>query len=225
MPEQLFDKWPCKYEQWFKTPLGQLIQSIEQDHIMELLAPSPHDRILDVGCGTGIFTNTYCQAGARVTGIDLSLPMLRVAVQKQPLADMAPTVADMSALPFADGRFDKTVSITALEFVADASAAVGELLRVTRNGGCLVLATLNSLSPWAEKRRLEAQADPASVFGKAYFRSPDELVKLVGMQGHVRTAIHFPKKVAPKQALVIENRYRDRNSLLGAFVVGAWTVP
>lgn len=225
MAQQLFDSWPCKYEQWFQTPIGKLVHSVELRHIMELLEPDSRDRILDVGCGTGIFTENYIQAGARVTGIDLSLPMLKFARRKPLLSSMAPAVADMRALPFADGCFDKTVSITALEFVTDASRAVDELLRVTRRGGRLVIATLNSRSPWADRRRRDARQQSDSVFRHVHFRSPQDLADLVPLDGRLRTAIHFENDATPDLARKIETRMQFRDSGRGAFVIGAWSLP
>jgi ubiquinone/menaquinone biosynthesis C-methylase UbiE len=225
MANQLFDDWPVKYEQWFHTPIGKLVRSIELGHIMELLAPEHRDRILDVGCGTGIFTGSYLQQGARVTGVDLSLEMLRYGRQKPGLSGMRPAVADMCRLPFADGSFDKLVSITAIEFVADGRRAVQELLRVTRKGGRLVIATLNRLSPWADRRRQDAREDPDSVFRHVQFRSPDELSRLVGLDGEIRTAIHFNKNASLQQAKAEEVRHRDTASERGAFVIGVWTRP
>lgn len=225
MADQLFDTWPDKYEQWFRTPIGQLVRSIEQRHIMELLAPERRDRILDVGCGTGIFTENYLQQGAHVTGVDLSLKMLRYGRLKPGLNRMLPAVADMRQLPFANNSFDKTVSITAIEFVADGRRAVQELLRVTRNGGRLVIATLNRLSPWAVRRRQDARKDPGSVFRHAYFRSPDELSRLVDLDGEIRTAIYFDQHASPQKATAEEMRHQDTASQRGAFIIGAWNRP
>ena len=53
---QLFDEWPERYDQWFTTPIGKLIKEIEGKLIHELLDPRPEEKILDAGCGTGIFT-------------------------------------------------------------------------------------------------------------------------------------------------------------------------
>ena len=223
--QQLFDKWPAKYEQWFRTPIGQLIQSIELGHIMELVDPGPKDRILDVGCGTGIFTEHYARRGAQVTGVDLSLEMLRYGVQKPELMQMLPAVADMRRLPFADRVFSKTVSITALEFVPDARGAIQELIRVTRRGGRLVIATLNRLSPWADRRSQDAKDNPDSVFRHVYFRTPDELSSLVTIDGEIRTAIHFGKNASPQEAEIIERREHASASAAGAFLIGVWTLP
>jgi ubiquinone/menaquinone biosynthesis C-methylase UbiE len=225
MADQLFDAWPATYEQWFRTPIGKVVHSIERGHIMDLLAPRQGERILDVGCGTGIFTEGSLRKGAHVTGVDLSLEMLRFALLKPDLGAMLPVAADMRRLPFADGAFDKTVSITALEFVADGGRAVRELLRVTRKGGRLVIATLNRLSPWADRRKQMAQEDRDSVFRHVYFRSPDELSRLVGLEGEIRTAIHFDKEASPLQARAEEARNQAAASRRGAFVIGAWNRP
>ena len=225
MADQLFDSWPAKYEQWFRTPIGGLVRSIELDHIIALLAPERRDRILDAGCGTGIFTDSYLQHGASVTGVDLSIEMLRYGVGKPGMGRLLPAVADIRRLPFADGTFDKTVCITAIEFVADGRRAVQELLRVTRRGGRLVIATLNRLSPWAERRRQDARQDPDSVFRHVHFRSPDELSRLVDLDGEIRTAIHFDKRASLPQAKDEEERHQAAASQRGAFVIGAWTRP
>jgi SAM-dependent methyltransferase len=225
MADQLFDAWPLKYEQWFQTPIGKLVRTIELGHIMELLAPHRQDRILDAGCGTGIFTAHYLQQGARVTGLDLSLEMLRYGCCKPGLGNMLPVVADMRRLPFSDGAFDKTVTITALEFVDDGRCAVQELLRVTRKGGRLVIATLNRLSSWADRREQEARNDPDSVFRYVHFRSPDELSRLVDLDGEIRTAIHFDKTASLQQATAEEAHNQTAASYRGAFVIGAWDRP
>lgn len=225
MEKQLFDPWPERYEKWFQTPIGKLVCFIEWQHINDLLAPGPRDRILDVGCGTGIFTEQYVRMGARVTGVDLSFEMLRHGVRKPGLKAILPAVADMRKLPFPDGAFSKTVSITALEFVADAHAAVRELVRVTRKGGRLVIATLNRLSPWADRRIQNSKDDPASVFHHVCFRSPRELSRLVEQEGEIRTAVHFAKDASLQEAKTVEEHELARASETGAFVIGAWTLP
>ena len=59
----------------------------------------------------------------------------------------------MKNLPFTDNSFEKAISVTAIEFIRDARGAIGELFRITKPGGCIVVATLNSLSPWANRRK------------------------------------------------------------------------
>ena len=78
----LFDTWPERYDRWFTTPLGRLVKQYEKELIFELLRPEKGERILDAGCGTGIFTIDILATGACVVGLDISMPMLVRAGQK-----------------------------------------------------------------------------------------------------------------------------------------------
>jgi len=131
----LFDEWPERYDQWFTTPVGKLVKEIEGELIHELLNPKPEDKVLDAGCGTGIFTLDFLAAGGQVVGLDISRPMLSFAGKKTAGYSFFKVQGDMLHLPFKDNSFDKAVSITALEFIADAKSTVDELFRVTRPGG------------------------------------------------------------------------------------------
>jgi ubiquinone/menaquinone biosynthesis C-methylase UbiE len=219
-----FDDWPEKYEQWFTTPIGRLIRKFEGELILDMLQPSSRDRILDAGCGTGIFTVDLVQAGAAVTGLDLSFPMIRRAGEKFRALQFQPVLADIRNLPFKNSVFDKTVSVTALEFVKDARAGMDELFRVTRSGGTIVAATLNRLSPWAE-RRTEAGKKGHTIFKTVYFRSPDELLSLAPVSGRTQTAIHFHKDDEPGRATALEKKGRAAALDTGAFVAAVWEKP
>jgi len=127
--------------------LGKVVKACEQALVMELLTPEREKPYWTPGCGTGIFTHDFLFSGASVDGLDLSLPMLRKAIRRYHLLPFRPTVGDMARLPFKDKSFDKTVSITTLEFIEDAKGAVMELLRVTKTGGTVVVATLQQPEP------------------------------------------------------------------------------
>jgi ubiquinone/menaquinone biosynthesis C-methylase UbiE len=144
---RLFDDWPETYDRWFTTPIGTLVKKYEEELILDLLRPLPGEIILDAGCGTGVFTLDILSFGADVIGLDISLPMLMRAAQKAKEYPFQMVLADMSNLPFQKNSFDKVVSVTAIEFFKDAKNVVRELFRVTKHGGCVVVASLNSLSP------------------------------------------------------------------------------
>ena len=218
---QLFDQWPEAYDRWFTTPIGSLVKKYETGLILDLLKPEEGEVILDAGCGTGIFTLDILSSGSKVVGLDISLPMLIGAGKKLKRSPFRSVLADMLHLPFPENLFDKVVSITALEFIEDAKAAVGELFRVTRRGGTIVVATLNSLSPWASKRIAEARAKH-SIFAKAIFRSPDDLLSLAPVKGVVRTAIHFQKEDDANKAVEIERQGKREGLNTGAFAAARW---
>lgn len=222
--EEIFDDWPEKYDLWFETPIGRLIKSFESKLVLEMLAPVPEEVILDAGCGTGIFTADILETGARVVGLDRSLTMLRRALTKCEGQTFQSIIGDVRNLPFADASFHKTMSITAIEFVQDAKIAVEELFRVTKPGGFIVVATLNSLSPWA-KRRKEAAQKGHPLFRHAIFRSPDEIKALSPVEGIVQTAIHFEKKDDPDIVPKIEKSGSERGLNTGAFLSARWIKP
>jgi ubiquinone/menaquinone biosynthesis C-methylase UbiE len=218
---QLFDEWPEAYDRWFTTPIGSLVKKYEAELILDLLQPKPGEVILDAGCGTGVFTLDILSIGSQVIGLDISLPMLIHARKKLKRYPFQTVLSNMLNLPFPESSFDKVVSVTAVEFMADAQGAVKELFRVTKRGGFIVLATLNSLSPWALRRKAEAKGKQ-TLFEKAIFRSPDELSSLASMEGVVKTAIHFQKEEDPERAIVIEQEGQRRNLNTGAFVAVRW---
>ena len=243
MEKQRFDDWPDRYDRWFETPVGKAVLKYECELILELLLPGKRERILDVGSGTGIFTREFLDRGAEVVGLDISLAMLVYAAEKATLrqaqGDLCPmpvrageqaqampcrgVTADMASLPFADGSFDKSVSVAALEFVADEKRAVAELFRVTKPGGVVVVATLNSLSPWAARRSANARRDPESIFSRVFFRSPARLLAATSVPGIVRTVVHFGKEDDPATFDRSEREGQGRET--GAFVAARWLKP
>jgi len=177
---------------------------------------------LDAGCGTGIFTSDILSHGCHVIGIDISWPMLVRARVKTEGSPFQAAQSDILRLPFKNNLFDKVISVTAIEFIEDAKAAIEELFRVTKKGGTIVVASLNSLSPWAERRKAK---EGHSLFQKAIFRSPDDLLSLTPVRGTVRTAIHFRKEDAPEKARDIEKEGREKGLNTGAFVAARWEKP
>lgn len=221
---RLFDDWPERYDQWFETPIGKLIREYESRLLLEMLQPQQHERILDAGCGTGVFTRDLVSGCLHVVGLELSLPMLRKAKTKIGARHFTAIQGDILNLPFENETFEKTISVTALEFIADAAGALRELLRVTQTDGTLVVATLNALSPWAARRRDSARQGHA-IFRRAIFRSPNEMRDLLPLDCTIRTAIHFPKDEAPENACGIEAEGRSRGLETGAFLAARWVKP
>ena len=105
--------------------------------VASALAVRPGERVLDLAAGTGTSSLPLAAAGADVVPCDFSLGMLRVGRRAAPW--LAFTAGDALRLPFADGVFDAVTMSFGLRNVADASAALCELRRVTHVGGRLVV--------------------------------------------------------------------------------------
>lgn len=97
----------------------------------------PGDRILDLAAGTGTSSEPIARGGAFVVACDFSQGMLAVGRQRN--QRMSFVAGDGLALPFADGVFDAVTISFGLRNMADRHAGLGELLRVTKPGGRLVV--------------------------------------------------------------------------------------
>jgi SAM-dependent methyltransferase len=94
-------------------------------------------RWLDIGCGTGAFTEQVIRdcAPAAVIGIDPSADQLAFAEKRAGLAMAEFRVGDAQDLPFPDSSFDMAVMALVVHFVPDPARAVAEMARVLRPGG------------------------------------------------------------------------------------------
>ena len=104
---------------------------------LKWVAPSPNVRWLDVGCGTGVFTQLVLDtcSPSTLVGIDPAVAQIDHARQ-QPAARVANfRVADAQSLPFEDQSFDIVTSALVLNFIPDRHRALAEMRRVARPGG------------------------------------------------------------------------------------------
>jgi trans-aconitate methyltransferase len=104
---------------------------------LDWIAPLTGARWLDVGCGTGAFTELVldtCSPSA-ISAIDPATGQIEFA-RGQTIARLVDfRVADAAALPFPDGMFDIVVSALVINFISDRLRAIAEMRRVCRPGG------------------------------------------------------------------------------------------
>lgn len=99
---------------------------------------------LDVGCGEGRFCRMLRERGAEVVGIDPTESLLKVAEERDPHGEYQLACAEN--LPFESASFDLVVSYLTLIDIEDFRGAIGEMARVLRLGGKLVVANLTSMT-------------------------------------------------------------------------------
>ncbi len=100
-------------------------------------------RVLDVGCGTGVVAVTAARLGATVVGLDLTPALLERARENAAVAGVQVEwhEGDAERLPFADASFDVVVSQFGHMFAPQPHVAVAEMLRVLRPAGTLAFST------------------------------------------------------------------------------------
>jgi len=104
--------------------------------LIDLLAPQPHEKILDLGCGTGQLTARIAASGASVLGIDRSPEM--IAQAKQNFPDIPFRVADATTFEL-DQPVDAVFSNAVLHWVKDADAAAARVFAALKPSGRFVV--------------------------------------------------------------------------------------
>ena len=135
--------------------------------LAEIAAIAPGDRVLDVGCGTGVLAREAAARVApsgRVTGLDLNEGMLAVARRLRPEIDWRH--GDALDLPFADHAFDAVVSQFAFMFFPDRPRALREMWRVLAPGGRLAVAVCAPLEETGGYRLLRGHPAARSRRGR-----------------------------------------------------------
>jgi phosphatidylethanolamine/phosphatidyl-N-methylethanolamine N-methyltransferase len=131
-----YDRWAPVYDLVF----GKVFATGRAASIAA--AESVGGRILEVGVGTGISLERYSRNN-RITGIDISAPMLRKAQERVHALGLtnvdALSVMDAAKLAFADGSFDVVVAQYVITAVPDPDATLDEFARVVRPGGEIIL--------------------------------------------------------------------------------------
>lgn len=143
--------------------------------LRSLLDIPPGGRVLDAGGGTGRVAAQLRALAGEVVLLDRSLPMLRQARTK----GLDPLAGDVTRLPFPDAAFDRVVVVDALHHFADPQAAIGELLRVLRPGGRLVIEEPDIRLGVV---KLVALAERLALMGSTFF-APAEIIAMIGAYG------------------------------------------
>lgn len=132
-----YARWAAVYDDPGNPLIGH-----EQPAVHEIMAAWPVPlRVLDVACGTGRHTVHLAELGHDVTGVDASPAMLAQAGGKR--ADLTLVEGFVEDLPFPPNSFDAAVCALLFDHLLDIDGAVGELARVVRPGGRVLISNIH----------------------------------------------------------------------------------
>ena len=166
-----------------KALFGQRI-FIEGYPVVKKYIPSNTRTILDVGAATGRYSIKFAQdfPGAKVYATDIlesSLDIIRGLVDETGVTNVEVRKEDAVQLSFPDNQFDVIYSGMVLQILPDVERALGEMKRVLKPGGVLIVTTVNfwnfhTLFKWY----LKVFNRPPEYYGSEQARSPQELREL-----------------------------------------------
>ena len=125
--------WSTDPDAWAVTEAQQA--PVYEEALREV-GVAPGARVLDVGCGTGVFLRRCADLGAEVAGIDAAEGLLELARTRVPEGDLR--LGELAELPFADDTFDLVTGFTSFFFADDIVRALRETRRVARPGAAVV---------------------------------------------------------------------------------------
>jgi len=184
-PSQKWDAQQYSEQARFVSDLGM--------PVVELLAPRPGERVLDLGCGDGVLTAKLVAFGCKVVGVDGSASMVGAARA----LGLDARVVDGQALPF-DREFDAVFSNAALHWMKQPEKVVDGVWRALEPGSRFVgefggdgnVATIVA----ALEATLRARGVDPEPFNPWYFPTVEQYRALLSARGFiVDTSTLFPR--------------------------------
>jgi SAM-dependent methyltransferase len=138
--------WGQKAEHWaqIQEPTGM----VGYEYVLDKLGIGSGVTVLDVGCGTGVFSALAYMKGADVTGIDAAGPFVEEAKKRVPGIDFLE--GEMEALPFEDKTFDVVCGFNSFQYAENIGNAFAEAKRALKDHGKLAVMI------WGNKEDCEA---------------------------------------------------------------------
>jgi SAM-dependent methyltransferase len=128
------------------SPAGRLRAKRRARLLVEAGGVTAGKHVLEIGCGTGLFTNVFAATGARVVAIDVCPPLLEKAVARNIDGDVAFQIEDAEQMSFGDQTFDAVIGSSVLHHL-DVGQTIGEMHRVLKPGGRIAFAEPNMMNP------------------------------------------------------------------------------
>ncbi len=141
MNKDVKQRWEGQYaDDWVNKVLPRLVYApaLIQPELLKLLGDVRGKRVLDAGCGEGVYSRYLKGLGATVVGIDGSEKMVHFARQREPDIDVK--VADLlDALAFDSDSFDAVISAGVLMSLPRLDIFLSESMRILKPGGLLAV--------------------------------------------------------------------------------------
>jgi ubiquinone/menaquinone biosynthesis C-methylase UbiE len=130
------------------SPIGYLFRT-RLERVYELVGEVCGMRVLDVGCGAGIVAPYFAKRDCKYFGIDLVAEMVLECRRRFGQSGLVQVgVGSIQSLPFLTASFELVLCLGVVEYVEDLRRALGEVSRVTKQNGNVVLSMQNRLSPY-----------------------------------------------------------------------------
>ena len=146
---QQYDEWGEHYLAHAAT--GTYNALYDRPAVLGLVGDAAGQRVLDAGCGPGLYSEALLQRGAHVTAIDGSEEQVRIARERLDGRAVVQRAVLGERLPFPDETFDLVVCALVMHYLRDQTAAYREFYRVLCAGGRAIVSTHHPMADWLRK--------------------------------------------------------------------------
>lgn len=164
------------------SPAGQVRASRRARLVLEGARITGESRVLEVGCGSGLFTEAFARSGAEVVAVDVSPDLLRYARERGLPGDRVRFLEARFEDCEVEGPFDAVIGSSVLHHL-DVEEALGHVLELLKPGGRMAFAEPNLLNPQVFLERRFRRLFP--------YVSPDEIAFVKGSLGSELTRAGF----------------------------------
>jgi SAM-dependent methyltransferase len=172
------------------TPAGRLRAERRARLIAEAAGVRRGSTALELGCGTGLFTEHFAATGARIVAVDISADLLAIARTRGLPADRISFLCTPFEALTVDGTFDAVIGSSVLHHL-DLALALASIRRLLRPGGVMSVAEPNMLNP-----QIFLERHPLFLRRLFQYVSPDEtafvrwrLARTLAEAGFVRVSV------------------------------------
>jgi ubiquinone/menaquinone biosynthesis C-methylase UbiE len=136
--QEHYDTVADVYDHHYDQPRGRCYHTHISTYIRSALPKG--GKLLDIGCGTGLFVERYIEAGGSAIGLDISRKMIEQARRRCIACEY--TIGTGEKIPFCDNSFDAVSSLLVFSYVKDPETMLNEAYRVLKPGGKISICTL-----------------------------------------------------------------------------------